>query len=485
TSFNETHQYLDDGTYTIDLALTDDDTGSDSDTLTVTVENVAPMLSNVVITTPVNENDTATLSGDITDPGTLDTLTLAIDWGDGNSDTFNYPAGTTSFNETHQYLDDGTYTIDLALTDDDTGSDSDTLTVTVENVAPVLSNVTITTPVNENDTATLSGALTDPGVLDTFTLTIDWGDGSLPESSNYPAGATVFGGTHQYLDDNPSGTLVDDYNITVTMEDNAAEQDVSSIVVTVNNVAPSCEGITAPMEPCEAGTVVTVGASFTDVGTLDTHTAHWDWGDETTSEGDVDESNGSGTVIGTHTYTSAGVYTVTLIIIDDDTGQSNESASHYVVVYDPSAGFATGAGWFNSPEGAYASDPSLTGKANFGFVSKYKKGADVPIGQTEFQFKVASFNFHSSNYDWLVIAGDKAMYKGTGTINGEGEFEFILSAIDANVNQNDNHTADRFRIKIWDKATGEVIYDNQMDDADDANATTEIQGGSIVIHKTK
>ena len=42
---------------------------------------------------------------------------------------------------------------------------------------------------------------------------------------------------------------------------------------------------------------------------------------------------------------------------------------------------------------------------------------------------------------------------------------------------------DLFRIKIWDKATGEVIYDNQVGDEEDADPTTELGGGSIRIHK--
>jgi hypothetical protein len=45
---------------------------------------------------------------------------------------------------------------------------------------------------------------------------------------------------------------------------------------------------------------------------------------------------------------------------------------------------------------------------------------------------------------------------------------------------------DRFRIKIWDKDNGDaIVYDNQMDAADDADPTTVIGGGSIVIHKAK
>ncbi len=57
---------------------------------------------------------------------------------------------------------------------------------------------------------------------------------------------------------------------------------------------------------------------------------------------------------------------------------------NYAVVYDPIGGFVTGGGYIMSPAGAYVQDPAATGKANFGFVSKYKKGATVPSGSTEF-----------------------------------------------------------------------------------------------------
>ena len=155
-----------------------------------------------------------------------------------------------------------------------------------------------------------------------------------------------------------------------------------------------------------------------------------------------------------------------------------------MVVYDPSAGFVTGGGWIDSPEGAYAVDPSLTGKANFGFVAKYQQGAQTPTGQSEFRFKAGNLNFHSTSYEWLVIAGAKAKYKGEGTINGSGSYKFMLTAIDADINPNDAFDIDRFRIKIWEESDGEevVIYDNALgDDSDDA--TTEIGGGSIKIHE--
>ena len=150
------------------------------------------------------------------------------------------------------------------------------------------------------------------------------------------------------------------------------------------------------------------------------------------------------------------------------------------MVYDPSAGFVTGGGWIDSPAGAYTADPSLTGKANFGFVSKYKKGASTPTGQTQFKFKTGDLNFHSTEYDWLVVAGPHAKYKGSGTINGSGDYGFMVTATDGAVNGGGG--VDKFRMKIWATATEDVVYDNQLGDGDDADATDAIEGGSIVIH---
>jgi len=222
-------------------------------------------------------------------------------------------------------------------------------------------------------------------------------------------------------------------------------------------------------------------ANFTDpMG--GTHTATIDWGDVSTiTVGVVDED--AGTVAGCYTYTNAGVYTVTLTIIDNY-NLIDTADFRYAVVYDSSEGFVTGGGWINSPTGAYTADPSLTGKANFGFVSKYKKGATVPTGKTEFQFKAGDLNFHSDSYEWLVIAHHKAMYKGTGTINGTGNYGFMLSATDGQIIGGGG--VDKFRIKIWERANDDnIIYDNQMGDGDDADPTTEIGGGQIVIHKRK
>jgi len=86
--------------------------------------------------------------------------------------------------------------------------------------------------------------------------------------------------------------------------------------------------------------------------------------------------------------------------------------------------------------------------------------------------------------EWLVVSGSRAQYKGTGTINGTGNFTFILTSIDGKLNGGDGK--DRFRIKIMEGNAGNgVVYDNQISTADDAGLTldgTLVNNGSIVIH---
>lgn len=156
-----------------------------------------------------------------------------------------------------------------------------------------------------------------------------------------------------------------------------------------------------------------------------------------------------------------------------------------LVIYGPSAGFVTGGGWIDSPSNAYTpdnpDDEDITGKATFGFVAKYKQGQTAPDGTTQFQFKAGDLNFASTSYEWLVVAGAHAKFKGSGTINGAGNYGFMLTATDSEISGGGD--ADAFRIKIWDRDDADaVVYDNQMGESDDSNAGTVLGGGNIVIH---
>jgi parallel beta-helix repeat protein/beta propeller repeat protein len=243
------------------------------------------------------------------------------------------------------------------------------------------------------------------------------------------------------------------------------------------NQPPEITGITGPIDPIKIGDPVDMIGTFTDPDVGDSHTAIWDWGDGSESSGDVSDH----TVTGSHPYTTPGVYTITLTV-EDAAGESDtETYEQYVVIFNPTGAFITGGGMIDSPLGAFPGDPDLTGKAGFGFISKYKKGASVPDGNTQFRFHAGDINFKSESYDWLVVTSHKGMFKGSGTNNGEGDYGFILSAIDAELTPSTD--VDLFRIKIWDKDTDIILYDNGLGAADDADPTTALTHGSIKIHK--
>ena len=261
------------------------------------------------------------------------------------------------------------------------------------------------------------------------------------------------------------------YPVGVRVTDPAGAGSTGSTTVSVLNVPPAIPGtIHAIGQPALINTSLGFSASFTDPGILDTHTALWDWDDGTGSPGLVEGDR----VTGSHSYTKAGLYIVTLSIADDDGGSAAKSFE-YVVVVDPKAGFVSGSAWIDSPPGAFLPDLSLAGRATFHVLAKYPEGATVPTGSTEFHLNVANLNFKSTSYEWLVIMGTKAQVKGTGTINHAGNYGFMLSVID--------DSPDKFRIKIWNNDTGELIYDSQPGVSDIADPTVILRRGSIVIHK--
>ena len=281
----------------------------------------------------------------------------------------------------------------------------------------------------------------------------------------------------------PPALVYDDegvFTVSVTVADALGLETTAETTVSVANVAPALTALVAPMDPVAVGSTAQVEVSFTDPGTLDTHTVTVAWGDGTSSAAALGLDGRSAT--GSHAYATPGVHTVT-VTVDDGDGGVDVAVHQYIVAYDPSAGFVTGGGWIASPAGACtliscAAAPS--GPATFGFVSRYQKGADRPSGNTAFEFEAGGFAFESSAYDWLVVAGARAQFKGTGRINGAGDFGFLLTAIDGEVNG--GRGGDGFRIKIWDQASGNVVYDNQRGADDASSSTTALGGGSIRIH---
>ena len=118
---------------------------------------------------------------------------------------------------------------------DAAGEWDDSATVNILNVAQTVSVSLSDASISEDGSITLNGTFFDPGIVDTHTVVIDWnvngpdeGTTTITTAGPNPAGTTLtdlgngrwsVSATHQYLDDNPTGTLSDDYQIGVTVTD--------------------------------------------------------------------------------------------------------------------------------------------------------------------------------------------------------------------------------------------------------------------------
>jgi hypothetical protein len=385
---------------------------------------------------------------------------------DGSWRSVVYPSATvaTDFTYDDNNFDSG-YTVSLGLVSRaDGSSESKAFLAIINNVAP---------------TATLQHPATvAPGASFTVSL-VDPDD---PSAADRAAGfhhAFDCGSGFGEIDPSSSATCTAPSSGSVTVRGTILDKDggersyTGTVLVADPCTAPSIGPLVLPEAPTPIGTAVTVSATYT--GTVTSATFLWDDGVTTPA------TESAGSYRTTRTISAPGVYKVTATVAST-CGSDSETAETYTVVYDPSGGFVTGGGWFMAQPGSYAADPSLDGKSTFGFVSKYHKGANTPSGNTEFQFHANGFDFHSEAYEWLVVAGTKAQYKGTGRIKGRaGSYGFMVTAID----NGSGGSSDAFRIRIWERtASGDVVvFDNKMGADESGAASTTLSGGYISIKK--
>jgi hypothetical protein len=456
------------GTYEVKLTVTDDDGATDDDVASLTITNTAPTANPGGPYSSTAEGSSLTLhgSGNDTD-GTI--AGYLWSW---QAVTADAGAACTIVNPTLatasiSCTDDGTFQVTLTVTDDDGQTGEATVNITVTNATPVVEASGGSG--NEGSAINISASFTDAGANDSHPTRV-WS-----YTANAGAEGTCTLGSSSASPTTITCTDDGSYTIKYSVTDDDGSTGEGTATVTVTNDAPVITTINAPIGPVPAGNV-TVSWAFTDPGADDwTCSIEWDVAAGFTSASYVEPQSCSAT-----RSLTPGLYTVTIKVADDDGGEDVEQLQSYIVVYDPNGGFVTGGGWINSVAGNYRLDPSAEGKANFGFVSKYQPGKNVPTGNTEFQFHAGDLNFKSTSYEWLVVAGTRAMYKGEGTIAGRpGVYLFLLSAIDG--------SPDKFRIKIWEKSTaGTIVYDTLPVGAeDDAEPTTTLGGGSIVVHTRK
>jgi len=247
TSVN--HQYLKAGNLAITATAVLENT-SYTATQNVTVNDVPPVLQNLQAA-PVNEGEITYLTGLIFKPGLAENYTVTVNWGDNSQATvYQVPTGNNSFNLSHFYQglpeQGNNYVISASVSDGNVSTNAQT-TAQINNVAPQINNLKLDESQNNGyRTSTLTGSYSDPGTLETYSATVNWGDGS-SSAAVIDAVHRTFTATHTYT----LTSLTDNFEINVTVSDG---KDSSSAQVTSMGTQVS----TPPQFVSTPNTVLTV-----------------------------------------------------------------------------------------------------------------------------------------------------------------------------------------------------------------------------------
>ncbi|NQT27719.1 T9SS type A sorting domain-containing protein [candidate division KSB1 bacterium] len=210
--------YMDDYSGQVRLRVTDLSSNTDIDLANVTVENVPPVV-DIGLDHVVNEGASVDFSASVDDPGD-DTHTYAWTFSEGGQATG--PIASRS------YPENGEFSVIVQCEDDDGGTDSDTLNVTVENSPPTAEAGgpylgTRNLPVD------IEGSGTDPGVQDTLTFSWDLdGDGTF-ETPGVDATVTY--------------AVADTNTVWFRVEDDEGDSDIDSAFVIIRDDAPEIQSI--------------------------------------------------------------------------------------------------------------------------------------------------------------------------------------------------------------------------------------------------
>lgn len=292
--------YPDEGSYPVTAKVMDKDGGASTHTVQLLVTNAAP-----VVTAAAGQNADEGVSkefalGSFTDAGPNDDpWTVSVNWGDGSLATSFEALPGTLPNQPHTYADNGPYTVQVTVTDEDSGAHSASFSVTVANVAPL---ATFNAPAAVDEGSSIALSLTNPMdvAADTFEYAFDCGSGFGPFTTTANASCPTT--------DNGTRTVRGQ----VRDEDGGLTE--YEALVTLNDVLPLAEA-GGPYTGIAGEPVALLGVP-TCVA-VDGCTVEWLEG--ATLFGSDNAA--------TRTWNTVGDYTVTLRVTDDDGNAVSDTAT--------------------------------------------------------------------------------------------------------------------------------------------------------------
>ena len=305
TGSSPAHTYQSDGTFTVELMVTDDSDATHSATTTATI-TPAPIAPNADAGGPYSSTVGTAISFDGTGSSDTDGTVVSFAWDFGDGGTAEGPTPS------HSYSVDDVFTVTLTVTDNDGLTDVDTATATINpaggNTPPVASANGPYSGTEGADVLFSSSGSVDPdGNIVSYAW--DFGDGNVSAQENP---------SHIYA---AAGT----YTVTLTVTDDAGDTSsdatTATIVAVVVNTPPTADA-NGPYSAFVGDEITFDGSGSTDSdGAIVTY--DWDFGD-----GSAELNAGSAPM---HTYSTAGQYTVTLTVTDDD-GESDRATAAVDIV---------------------------------------------------------------------------------------------------------------------------------------------------------
>jgi hypothetical protein len=326
-----------------------------------------------------------------TDPGgpeSSSAYTASINWGDGTlpsvgTITFNSDTGVYTVRGTHTYASVGPRTITVTISHTQNGVAAANEVVT-SSTNVLLPPVTMTGGFTFNAFEGAASAIqpvarfTDPsgpGPTNSYTATINWGDGSSSTgtiSFNAAQSSFTVTGSHTYAD---TGSYV----ITTTISRSGALNASTTSTGQVSDVKVIGTGGFQINASRSVLSIPQTVATFTDPGgpeVLSHYVASINWGDGRTSAGTISFNSGTGvyTVQGTHSYNEDGNFNI-IVTISHGTAQPTQVTSSARVIHPPLN--VTGGFTFNATEGlaparqvlARFTDPVQASEPLTGFVA--------------------------------------------------------------------------------------------------------------------
>ncbi|MBN1859368.1 PKD domain-containing protein, partial [Candidatus Bipolaricaulota bacterium] len=345
---------------------------------------------------PANQPPTASFTFSPTSPAPGEVASFN---GLGSSDsdgsitqyTWSFGDGATASGSTtsHAYTAAGTYTAQLTVTDNDGATDSTTRSITIQalpNQSPTASfSFSPSAPIPGQQVA-FNGSLSSDSDGTIIQYAWSFGDG-------YTASGVT--ASHAYAG---AGTFA--AQLTVTDDDGASNSATRFVTVQPSpNQPPTASFTMSPSSPVTGSAVQFNASASTDVdGTIVSYA--WTFGDGATASGST----------ATHTYTSSGNFTATLVVTDDDGGTDAESRT--ISVSTPQLADLVVTNITHSP-----ASPQLGASVGFEITIR-NQGA---IGAGLFRIRLSGASSAASTYVWQLSAGNSTTVSLSRTLTQASE----------------------------------------------------------------